>query len=155
MASVLFLIDGNLLCLQPFTTEAGELKYDLRVVVQEVEHFILARDDIAAHADPPQDAAPHGSRYSLEDSLWVFTGQSVKVWPDVHDVLDAKANTVASEACITIAADFCPFSVSLHKGIIAGAEAELTQRRDVNLAYFRTVARVSLAPRHRSPNVVS
>lgn len=112
-----------------------------------MESFILARDDpevYRALADNESEQTTSESRYTLEDSLWLFDGQDVKVWPDVQDLLDrtsAEAGT-GLDACITITTDFYPFSVPFRKGIIAGAEAELTQRRDINFALFRTVARV-------------
>lgn len=122
----------------------------MRVIAQQVEYFILARDDPAIYeaiATGQSSGVLNESHYNLEDSLWVFDGQTVKVWPDVHDLLNFTSSEQGpiSETCISIASDFYPFSVPSHKGIIVGAEAELTQRRDVNFAYFRTVARVSVS----------
>src|SRR5437660_6583934 len=84
MATVLFLVDGKLVLLQPSTTEGGELKYDMRVLLQNVEFYVLMRDIPAVHKIPKISStsaieslgiAPQ----SLNDSLWVFDGQDIRV----------------------------------------------------------------------------
>ena len=87
------------------------------------------------------------SDHSLQDSLWVFDGQAVRLWPDVKDLIRTDTNDPSKdlEPSITVPVDFYPLSALLHKGIIMGAESELIQRRGTSFAHFRTVARVSVA----------
>jgi len=161
VASVFFLVDGKLVVLQPSATEDGELKYDMRVVAQHVEYYMLARDSPEAFTtansmkrtvndqDEDQDFE---TDHNLGDSLWVFDGQSMKVWPDVGHLLASAAQDMSQElqAPVTIPLDFYPLSVLLEKGILFGVEAELLQRRDSSFALFRTVARVRRQKRFNS-----
>lgn len=150
VASVFFLVDGKLVLLQPSANEGGELKYDMRVVAQRVEYYMLARDSPESYsskrnlgsAEEEQDQLT--SDHNLGDSLWVFDGQSVKLWPDITQLLESAAQEITQEmqAPITIPLDFYPLSFLLEKGIVFGVEAELLQRRDSSFALFRTVARV-------------
>lgn len=116
----------------------------MRVIASSIEYFILARDDpaiYAAIASGDFDVDDNIAENVLKDSLWAFDGHTVKVWPDIQELLNHEGLDV--DTSIDIDIDFYPFSAPLQKGLIVGAEAELTQRRDVNFAYFRTVARVS------------
>ena len=84
MATVLFLVDGKLVLLQPSTTEGGELKYDMRVLLQNVEFYILMRDIPAVHKLPSASSTSaidslNIPPQTLNDSLWVFDGQDVQV----------------------------------------------------------------------------
>jgi len=152
VASVFFLVDGKLVLLQPSATDGGELKYDMRVVAHNVEYYMLARDspeDFTTNAETRSPNAQDEDRdsetnHNLGDSLWVFNGRSMKLWPNVGHLLASAAQDVSQEpqAPITIPLDFYPLSVLLEKGILFGVEAELLQRRDSSFALFRTVARV-------------
>lgn len=153
MASVFFLIDGKLVLLQPSATGSGELKYDMRVVAQNVEYYMLARDSpealtgngVKRTVDTQEEEEEDSETdHNLGDSLWVFDGQSMKLWPDVGLLLAGAAHDVSQElqAPVAIPLDFYPLSVLLEKGILFGVEAELLQRRDSSFAMFRTVARV-------------
>lgn len=142
-ASVLFLIDGKLVLLQPSLNDNGDLKYDMRVIASSIEYFSLARDDPTI-LDMSLQTAIEGDEVIenvLRDSLWAFNGHNIKVWPDIQELLNHELHDL--DTSIEISIDFYPFSAPLHKGLLVGAEAELTQRRDVNFSYFRTVARVS------------
>jgi len=156
VASVFFLVDGKLVLLQPSETDDGQLKYDMRVVAQHVEYYMLARDSPESYnakrsfdnlADEPDSVQ---TDHNLGDSLWVFDGRSVKMWPDVSQLLASAAQDATQElqAPITIPLDFYPLSVMLEKGILFGVEAELLQRRDSSFASFRVVARVCRALRN-------
>lgn len=152
VAAVFFLVDGKLVLLQPSATEGGELKYDMRVVAQHVEYYMLARDspesftpnDVRHTVNDQDDEEDTETDHNLGDSLWIFDGQSMKLWPDVGLLLASAAQDVSQElqAPVTIPLDFYPLSVLLEKGILFGVEAELLQRRDSSFALFRTVARV-------------
>jgi WD40 repeat protein len=154
VASVLFLVDGKLVLLQPSLNEERQLKYDMRVVAQNVEYFALMRDQ--AFANLPisnSDAFPQlgkepqilGSQ-ALRDSLWMFDGDEMKVWTDVQDVLRSAPAEMGRELppTISVSVDFYPLSVIMSKGILLGVEPDLVQRRDINFAFFRFAIRVCL-----------
>lgn len=155
VASVLFLVDGKLVLLQPSVSETGDLKYDMRVVANDVEYYILMRDQLSFNFAPPSDGpipespsveaalSAAQSDISLRDSLWIFNGKDMLVWSDVREILRPK--TVASEDSrpLTIPVDFYPLSTLLNKGITLGIESEISQRRDVTFSLFRFAIRVS------------
>lgn len=150
MASVLLLVDGNLVLLQPTTSDLGDLKYDMRVVSHDVEYYILIRDQLSFNFAPPVDeslpASPSveatlrstSTSLSLQDSLWMFRGKDLLAWNDVHDVLQHE--TVP--APLNIPLDFYPLSVLLNKGIVLGVESEMVQRRDVTFTSLKFAIRV-------------
>jgi len=89
VATIIFLLDGKLVLLQPSTTEGGDLKYDMRVLLQHVEYFALMRDQppqlpFPGTVKPPETfelegSAVSGAESTLSDALWVFDGTDVKV----------------------------------------------------------------------------
>lgn len=149
-ATVVFLVDGKLVSLQPSLNEEMQLKYDMRVIAQNVEYYALTRDSPATRA--PTSAlmnlmAPSTSQFEvtgLRDSLWMFDGQEMKAWPDVQDLLRSSSPDLGRELppTVRLTMDFYPLSVSLNKGLLMGVEPELVQRRDVNFAFFRFAIRV-------------
>jgi hypothetical protein len=153
LATVLFLVDGKLVLLQPSLNEEQKLKYDMRVIAQNVEYYALTRDQ--PFASPPREngTLSNGSRNDnqaldegngLRDSLWTFEGNDMKVWPDVQDVLRSAPSELGRELppMVSIPVDFYPLSVLLGKGILLGLEPDIVQRRDVNFAFFRFMIRV-------------
>ncbi|CAI7667150.1 unnamed protein product [Penicillium crustosum] len=152
VVSVLLLVDGNLVLLQPTVSDAGDLKYDMRVISHDVEYYILMRDQVSFNfssqvdeslpASPSVDMAlepPHRS-LSLRDSLWMFRGQNLLAWNDVHDVLREEL----VPAPLNIPLDFYPLSVLLNKGIVLGVESETMQRRDVTFTVLKFAIRTHL-----------
>ncbi|KAJ5811717.1 hypothetical protein N7474_008018 [Penicillium riverlandense] len=152
VASVLLLVDGNLVLLQPTVSEKGELKYDMRIVSHDVEYYILMRDQLSFNFSPTVDESlpgspsaemaleqSHGS-LSLRDSLWMFRGKDLLTWNDVQDVLTEE--TVP--APLNIPLDFYPLSVLLSKGIVLGIESEMMQRRDMSFTVLKFAIRTSL-----------
>ena len=81
LATMLFLVDGKLVLLQPSTTEGGELKYDMRVLLQNVEYYSLTRDQPVQQSVllKPEDETPLNEAFPVPDSLWAFDGNDVKV----------------------------------------------------------------------------
>ena len=153
VATVLFLVDGKLVLLQPSLNEEGKLKYDMRVIAQNVEYYALMRD---RHGPPTQESkgigmvnvdAEQEQENSLRDSLWTFDGNGIKAWADVHDVLQSAPSELGRELppAVSIPVDFYPLSIVLEKGILLGLEPELVQRRDVNFAFSRFTIRVCSA----------
>ena len=155
-ASVLFLVDGKLVLLQPSTNEQGELKYDMRVVSQNVEYYMLLRDQPVPLPSPknginastvPNDLPldnPFG--HSLRDSLWYFDGIDCHIWSDVQDVLACAPAELGRDLppTVRIPVDFYPTSAMVAKGIINGLDADLVQRRDINFSFFRQSPRTQL-----------
>lgn len=157
MATILFLIDGKLVLLQPTTTEGGDLKYDMRIVAQNVETYALMRDHPAFALEPQVDSLPpspsvglttggvHG--HDLRDSLWFFDGIDMRVWIDMQDLLSSASVELGRElpVPVKIPVDFYPLSALINKAIVFGVESELVQRRDTSFAYLRLGTRVCLA----------
>ncbi|KAK4939622.1 WD40 repeat protein [Elasticomyces elasticus] len=156
-ASVLFLVDDKLVLLQSSRNEKDELKYDMRVIAQHVEYYILMRDQIYFNFDKPDDSAPptpspgaaftlrSQHHYSMRDSLWIFSGEQLRLWPDVRDLLHhAAEGDLSTSSLLAMSVDFYPLSILLTKGVVLGIESELLQRRDVNFAQFRLSIRTQL-----------
>ncbi|KAK5168400.1 WD40 repeat protein [Saxophila tyrrhenica] len=156
-ASVLFLVDGKLVLLQPSTNEMGELKYDMRVIAQNVEYYILLRDSPqhlpggpgeAGFATTPGSALDLNNDlgHSLRDSLWFFDGTHMNVWPDVQDVLASAPADLGRDLppTVRLPLDFFPIAPLVGKAILHGVDAELVQRRDVNFSLSRLGPRTSL-----------
>ena len=154
VATVLFLVDGKLVLLQPSLGEDQRLKYDMRVIAQNVEFYALMRDlpfssplhsHAVSHGVSNGTENAHDEGNGLRDSLWLFEGNDVKVWPDIQDVLRSAPAELGRELppMVSIPVDFYPLSVLLGKGIMLGLEPELVQRRDVNFSFFKFMIRVS------------
>jgi hypothetical protein len=156
VATILFLVDGKLVLLQPTTTEGGELKYEMRIIAQNVETYALMRDHPAfalESAPAPMPPSPGAGLaitgvqgHDLRDSLFFFDGKDVRVWIDMQDVLASASVELGRElpSPVKIPVDFYPLSALLNKGIVFGVESELIQRRDTNFAYVRFGTRVCL-----------
>ncbi|KAL1607671.1 WD40 repeat protein [Paraconiothyrium brasiliense] len=156
VATILFAVDGKLVLLQPTTTEGGELKYEMRIIAQNVETYALMRDHPAFALAMQDDSLPpspsaglaingvHG--HDLRDSLWFFDGHDVKVWIDIQDVLRTVSAELGRElpAPVKIPVDFYPLASLINKAIIFGVESELVQRRDTSFAYLRFGTRTHL-----------
>ena len=153
VATVLFLVDGKLVLLQPSLNEEHKLKYDMRVVAQTVEYYILMRDQSFSASQQVSESLTNGvigddlsqnEGNGIRDSLWTFEGNDMKVWTEVQDVLRSAPPELSRELppMVSIPIDFYPLSVLLGKGIILGLEPEIVQRRDVNFAFFRFTIRV-------------
>ena len=158
-ASVLFLVDDKLVVLQPSRTPDDELRYDLRVIAQHVEYYILMRDQIFFNFSNVEESTPPtpspGSMLSgqrsqahslLRDSLWIFSGNDLRLWPDVRDVLyhAAEGDLATKAPLLSVPVDFYPLSILLNKGVVLGIEGELLQRRNVSFAQWRTGIRTQL-----------
>ncbi|KAL4774889.1 RIC1-domain-containing protein [Aspergillus nidulans var. acristatus] len=152
VASVLLLVDGNLVLLQPSMSDSGNLKYDMRVISHDVEYYILMRDQLSFNFAPPyEESLPpspaaelalnqYHSNLSLRDSLWTFSGKDLMAWGDVQEVL--RREDVPKS--IEVPLDFYPLSVLLNKGIVLGVEPETIQRRDVTFVVLKFAIRTHL-----------
>ncbi|KAK3906205.1 RIC1-domain-containing protein [Staphylotrichum tortipilum] len=147
-ASVLFLVDGKLVLLRPSVSE-GSLKYDMRVIAQNVEYYLSMRD--RPHALEPAPVRPTQASNgtgggSLEDSLWLFDGNELKTWPDMDPVMQGISGGPSRDlpAMVPVPIDFYPLSVLLPKAIVLGVEPDLIQRRDISFSFFRFSIRTHL-----------
>lgn len=155
-ASVLFLVDAKLVLLQSSTQGNEGLKYDMRIIANNVESFDLMRDHEPLSGTPSRSVPPSPSvekafeftqsDHNLKDSLWYFDGGSMHCWIDVDELVQAASTETNREipSTVTIATDFYPTSVILDKGILLGVDADLTQRRDIHFAFFHFLIRTQL-----------
>lgn len=156
VAAILFLVDGKLVLLQPTTTEGGELKYEMRIIAQNVEYYVLMRDNPSFNLDSQEDSLPpspsaglamngvHG--HDLKDSLWFFDGRDVRVWVDMQDVLSSATIELGRDlpTAVKIEVDFYPLSALINKGILFGVESEFADTRrhiSSSLLYFAIISR--------------
>ena len=140
--------------LQPTTTEGGDLKYDMRIVAQNVETYALMRDHPAFALEMQEDSLPPSpsaeltlnglQSHDLRDSLWYFDGTDMRVWMDMVDVLSTVSIELGRElpSPVRIPIDFYPLSALINKAIVFGIESELIQRRDTSFTYSRFGTRV-------------
>ncbi|KAK3337299.1 RIC1-domain-containing protein [Cercophora scortea] len=147
-ASVLFLVDGKLVLLRPSIAE-GHLKYDMRVIVHNIEYYTSMRDQpFLGSILHPGSRLTNGTpaEDGLRNSLWIFDGSELKAWADMELVLKGMSGELAKELppMISIPVDFYPLSVLLGKAIVLGVESDLIQRRDVNFSFFRFSIRTHL-----------
>lgn len=150
VASVLFLVDGKLVLLQPSVNEEGQLKYDMRVISQNVEYYTSMRDQpfVASSLTQRREGKSSGGveseDESLQNSLWIFDGSDLKVWTDMETVLKSIGVEHARELpeMVSIPVDFYPLSTLLGKATVLGVETDLVQRRDINFSFFRFSIRV-------------
>lgn len=153
-ASVLFLVDAKLVLLQPNKDEGGTLKYDMRIIANDVEYFAFVRDQgllrNSAESNQPLSAVEENSpdgiktETALQDSLWFFNGNRIQCWTDIQDLLKPVSlkGTRDIPQPVSIPTDFYPTSISLSNGVVIGIEPELVQRRDAQFAFFRFSIRV-------------
>lgn len=147
VASVIFLVDGKLVVLRPSLNDEGQLKYDMRIIAQNVEYHASMRDQPLHHISHQiEESSPRSGSPALRDSLWVFDGMELKAWPSINDVLEAVSadSTKEPPAPASIPVDFYPLSVLLEKGIVLGVESDLVQRRDVSFSFFHFALRTHL-----------
>ena len=151
---MIFLVDAKLVLLQSSTNADGALKYDMRVIANNVEYFNLMRDQVpvsgspyGSHPEPPSLENPEEGFHTdrgLQDSLWFFDGNHVQCWMDVEELIQLASteNDRDLPHPVSISTDFYPSSIILDKGILLGVDADLVQRRDVQFSFFRFAIRV-------------
>ncbi|VUC36160.1 unnamed protein product [Clonostachys rosea] len=147
VASVIFLVDGKLVLLSPSLNDEGHLKYDMRVIAQNVEYYATMRDQPLLNITRQgEDSIPSQGPLALKDSLWVFDGMELKAWTDLGEVLEAVSDSSTRDLpnAVSIPVDFYPLSVLLEKGIVLGVESDLVQRRDVSFSFFHFAIRTHL-----------
>jgi hypothetical protein len=139
-------VDGKLVLLKPSLNDEGQLKYDMRVIAQNVEYHASMRGQPLVNFTRAQDEAGLArGPPALQDSLWIFDGLEMKAWTNIYDILDAASGDGSREmpTPVSIPVDFYPLSILLEKGHVLGVESDLIQRRDVNFSFFHFAIRVS------------
>ncbi len=152
-AAVIFLVDAKLVLLQPNRGNEGTVKYEMRIIANDVEYFDFTRGHVPLRerlAPPASDDEGKGTQItnvaaSLDDSLWYFDGQRICCWIDFQDLLryDGAPEVRPVPKVVSISTDFYPTSIMLSKGLITGLDADLVQRQDVTFASCRYSIRVS------------
>ncbi|KAF7320200.1 RIC1 domain-containing protein [Mycena kentingensis (nom. inval.)] len=125
VATVLMVVGGQLILLRPRKSGDQEVKYDMQIFADRIEFCWTHLRGIS----------------TLENSLWAYDGQGIRVWlnalsiegPQAHDA--ATPDTVKES--VNIPLDFYPLSVLMDKGIIIGAEPEVATRSNLPFAMFR------------------
>ncbi|CAL1696319.1 unnamed protein product [Somion occarium] len=136
VATVLMIVGGKLVLLRPRKTRSAEVKYDMQILADRIEFCWIHLRGIG----------------TLENSLWGYDGQSIRVWlnalsiesspqPDVGEFKDVEEN-------VKIALDFYPLSVLMDKGIIIGVEHEAATRMSLPFVMFRHVTSSHLFIHH-------
>jgi hypothetical protein len=146
VASILFLVDGKLVMLRPSLNDQGQLKYDMRVIGQNVEFHANMRDEpFSSRRGVDQPSLAIDS--NLRNSLWVYDASGMRLWPDIEDVLEAVSGEEVRElpAAVHFPIDFYPLSILLRKAVVLGVESELIQRRGVGFPSFRFSIRVCMS----------
>lgn len=152
VASVIFLVDGKLVLLRPSLNEEGQLKYDMRVIAQNVEYYANMRDQPLLNGNQRVgESEGQAAPTALRESLWVFDGVELKAWTHFNDVLEAASGEASKELppSVSVPVDFYPLSILLEKGVVLGVESDLVQRRDVSFSFFHFAIRV----RHTAPQL--
>ncbi|KUI54101.1 RAB6A-GEF complex partner protein 1 [Cytospora mali] len=148
VASVLFLVDGKLVLLRPSLNDEGQLKYDMRVIAQNVEYYVSMKDQpfLSPISSSRGQLLEEVENEDLFNSLWMFDGGELKAWTDMQKVLNAISGENQGElpTAVSMSVDFYPLSVLLEKAIVLGVEPDLVQRRDVNFSFFRFSIRTHL-----------
>lgn len=146
-AAVFFLIDGKLVLLQPSPEQDRELKYDMRVVAHDVEYYLFAREGLSMRSAPLDEPGSRMVGSSLADSLWYFDGKTMRVWPDVHELISSASSEVSTSTatCVSIPVNDCyPLAPIITAGLVTGLETEIVQRRGADFAFARTTPRSHL-----------
>lgn len=154
-ASVIVLVDAKLVLLQPPRDNSGKLKYDMRIIANDVEFYTLARDQLISpfipaseqpEWMPPKDISTAEEENPIQDSLWYFDGTRVQCWTDIQELLNSvyiEGNRDAPLP-VPITTDFYPTAFALDQGVLIGLESDLACDRDEHFATFRYSVRVEL-----------
>lgn len=141
VATIIFLIDGKLVLLRPRRGRGDddeEVSYDMQILGDRIEYYWTHLQGVG----------------TLENSLWGYDGHGIKLWLDAltieqADVInddeddDDKPEYRTIAESLSIPLDFYPLCVLIEKGIIIGVEPEVSLRRSLDFAIFRSTTIVS------------
>ncbi|KAF9229601.1 RIC1-domain-containing protein [Gyrodon lividus] len=124
VATVLMMVGGQLVLLRPRKSGNQEVKYDMQIFADRIEFCWIHLRGIGA----------------LENSLWGYDGQGIRVWLNALAIESASSPDEAPKnvkESVNIPLDFYPLSVLMDKGIIIGAEHESATRVNLPFVIFR------------------
>ncbi|KDN39153.1 RIC1-domain-containing protein [Tilletiaria anomala UBC 951] len=148
VAAIIFLIDGKLILLRPrrLGQDEEEVAYDMQVLADQIEFYWTHLKGIGG----------------LENSLWGYDGNSVKVWLNAlaldqprriaisnSEMDDSEGPSDAEdegqhdgyktiEESVTLGLDFYPLCVLMEKGIIIGVDPDMSLRKTLDFVIFRS-----------------
>uniref|UniRef100_V5EY27 RIC1 C-terminal alpha solenoid region domain-containing protein n=2 Tax=Kalmanozyma brasiliensis (strain GHG001) TaxID=1365824 RepID=V5EY27_KALBG len=164
VATIIFLIDGKLVLLRPRKVDSHrpsrledfddprhdnddddeEVAYDKQILADKIEYYWTHLQGIG----------------TLENSLWGYDGTGIKLWldalripssahPDESFSDDEEGSTDLPpdrtiESSVFMPLDFYPLCVLLEKGIVLGVESEVSLRRSLDFALWRTTTNTHL-----------
>ena len=151
VATIIFLIDGKLVLLRPrkSSDDQDEVAYDMQILADRIEYYWTHLQGIG----------------TLENSLWGYDGTGIKLWldaltieaadDDVRGATSGKGDGIDGEGeeadeyktieeSVRMPLDFYPLCVLLEKGIVIGVECEVSLRRSLDFAIFRTTTNTHL-----------
>lgn len=117
-----------------------EVAYDMQILADKIEYYWTHLQGIG----------------TLENSLWGYDGSGIKLWLDalripssdpdesIHsdDEEDEEQDQLPEyktiESSVSMPLDFYPLCVLLEKGIVLGVESEVSLRRSLDFALWRT-----------------
>ncbi len=168
VATIIFLIDGKLVLLRPRRPgdrrqpdpsrnaledfddprhdfdddDDDEVAYDMQILADKIEYYWTHLQGIG----------------TLENSLWGYDGTGIKLWLDAlripssndpdeslrSDDDDPTPEYKTIESSVSMPLDFYPLCVLLEKGIVLGVESEVSLRRSLDFALWRTTTNTHL-----------
>ncbi|KAI0786104.1 RIC1-domain-containing protein [Abortiporus biennis] len=135
VATVLMIVGGKLVLLRPRKSGDQEVKYDMQILADRIEFCWIHLRGIG----------------TLENSLWGYDGQSLRVWLNALSIEPIAAGDVEEQEVkesVNIPLEFYPLSVLMDKGIIIGAEHEAATRANLSFVMFRHVTSSHLFIHH-------
>lgn len=119
-----------------------EVAYDMQILADKIEYYWTHLQGIG----------------TLENSLWGYDGSSIKLWLDALRIPSADPDESLRsnddedqeeeedqlpeyktiESSVSMPLDFYPLCVLLEKGIVLGVESEVSLRRSLDFALWRT-----------------
>ncbi|PWN18420.1 RIC1-domain-containing protein [Microstroma glucosiphilum] len=152
VATIIFLVDGKLVLLRPRKAEdnEAEVAYDMQILGDRIEYYWTHLQGIG----------------TLENSLWGYDGTGIKLWLDALTIEQARPHNGSIvdsdeagseyeyedeapeyktiEESLSMPLDFYPLCIVLEKGIIIGVEPEVSLRRNLEFAIFRSATTTHL-----------
>jgi hypothetical protein len=112
--SLLILVDGMLVLLQPNTTSEQQVSYNKHVLHNHIEYYTLTSDE-----------------NGTANVLWAFDGRDMLIW--LHDITLNQGN----EKPTVFPVEAYPLAVMIDKGIIMGVESNTVLPREAIFTYFK------------------
>ncbi|KDE04043.1 hypothetical protein MVLG_05482 [Microbotryum lychnidis-dioicae p1A1 Lamole] len=137
VATIIFLISGQLVILRPRRAAHEEVKYDLQILADRIEFYWTHLSGIG----------------TLENSLWGWDGERIRIWLDALTIekvlVDAKKDAYERvRESVGIKLDLYPLAVLMEKGIIVGIDQETSLRKTLDFALFRIITSTQLFLHH-------